>query len=79
MKDFLIYLLNEILPSTEGIKVEEVINGTDIRLQIHAPSKFLGMIIGKQGNTIKSLRAILKSKAIKENVRVSIDVIEPNA
>jgi predicted RNA-binding protein YlqC (UPF0109 family) len=32
----------------------------------------MGVVIGKEGKTIKSLRNLAKAKAIKDNIRIQI-------
>jgi predicted RNA-binding protein YlqC (UPF0109 family) len=36
----------------------------------------MGLVIGKQGRTIRSIRDLAKAKAIKDNVRIRIELHE---
>ena len=75
MKELLTHILEGILPDTE-IKVEEEDNDGITTLKVHAPQDQIGKIIGKGGKTINAIKNIVKIRAIKENKRVEIDVVE---
>lgn len=47
-----------------------------IVFKITAPQDQIGRIIGKNGKTINALKNILKVKAVKENVKVDIQIAE---
>ncbi len=36
----------------------------------------MGIVIGKEGHTIRSLRNLTRAKAIKDNVRIRVDLEE---
>ncbi len=38
----------------------------------------MGLVIGKEGRIIKSIRALAKSKAIKEGVMIRVELNEPD-
>lgn len=76
MKEFIEYLLNQIVSQPEQIKVEESDEGGLKVYKIHVAVEDMGTVIGKEGHTIKSLRDLVRAKAIKDNVRVRIIVEE---
>lgn len=73
MKDFIEYLLKSIVTKPEELTVEESREGTVVNIRICAAEEDMGIIIGKGGKTIRSIRALAKCKAIKENVKVYIE------
>lgn len=76
MKDFIEYLLNQIVSKPEQIAVEEA-EETGLKIyKIHVATEDMGTVIGKEGHTIKSLRDLVRAKAIKDDVRVRIVVEE---
>jgi predicted RNA-binding protein YlqC (UPF0109 family) len=74
MQEFIEYLVKNI-----STKPEEVVitlsqeEGLDV-YKITAATEDMGTIIGKEGHTIKSLRDLVRAKAIKDNVRVRLVV-----
>ena len=76
MKEFIEYLLNQIVSQPDQIKVDESDEAGLKVYKIHVATEDMGTVIGKEGHTIKSLRDLVRAKAIKDNVRVRIIVEE---
>ncbi len=75
MKD----LLNFIVSKSTGIKDIKIEENTDeqgVNFVIHAPKDSIGLIIGKGGQTIKSIRNILRVKATLDKKLVKVSVAE---
>ena len=77
MKEFLEYLLKNIVANPEQIAITESKVDTFITLVISASTEDMGLIIGKEGKNIKAIRNIIKAKAIKDNVRVLVQIVDP--
>lgn len=75
MKKLLTYLLEEILNSKDFEIVEEK-DDNFTRLKVILPQELMGMAIGKEGRTIKSIRNILKIKAAIEKTGVYVFIEE---
>ncbi len=73
MKDLLAFLLKNILGS-EDFSIEEVVTDQTIDLRVKSQPDLLGLIIGKEGRTIKNLRKILSIKGVLEKKSVSITI-----
>lgn len=79
MKDFLEFLVKGIVKNEDEVKIEEESDAEGFtNLKLSVSKEDMGLVIGKEGRTIKSLRNLLKSKAIKDNVRVNLELIEQN-
>jgi hypothetical protein len=76
MKEFIEYLLNQIVSKPDQIGVEESDEAGLKIYKIHVATEDMGTVIGKEGHTIKSLRDLVRAKAIKDDVRVRIVVEE---
>lgn len=74
MNDLLKYILDNIIEGEFSISEEED-NGF-IVYKISAPQDQIGRVIGKNGKTINAIKNILKVKAVRENVRVDIQIAE---
>ncbi|HNU76246.1 MAG TPA: KH domain-containing protein [bacterium] len=77
MRDFLEFLIKEIVSKPEEVEVTENNDGEIFIYNVHVSNEDMGVVIGKEGKNIKALRNIAKAKAIKDNVRIQI-VLEEN-
>lgn len=75
MKDLLDYLLKGIL-GEEKFEISESEENGRIIYSIKTDPKNIGLIIGKGGHMIKSLRNVLKVRATLEKKAVSLNVTE---
>jgi predicted RNA-binding protein YlqC (UPF0109 family) len=75
MKDLLTHMVSGILGEDAEIREEESESGF-LTFFVKVPKDKVGMIIGKSGRTINALKNVLKIRAIRENVRVDIQVDE---
>ncbi len=77
MKDFLTFLVKNLVAHPEDVSVEEKVDSTGyIMLELKVNPEDIGFVIGKAGKVIKSLRNLVKVKAIVERKRVNIALVE---
>ena len=77
MKQFLYYLLTNILPEDTVITITETEEEGDVvRLKVEIPEELRGIVIGKSGMNIKSIRNLVGIIARRENKRVEIDIVD---
>lgn len=76
MKELLNYILENILTAEETFRIEEEVSDEITLLKIYLKPDTMGKIIGKGGKTINSIKNILKIKAMKDQVRVEVEVAE---
>ena len=77
MQEFLTYLIKNIVKKPDDVTVEEILEGTTYNYQISVNQEDMGLVIGKEGRIIRSVRALAKSKAIKEGVMINVELLEP--
>lgn len=75
MKDLLTFTLNGIL-GNDDFSIEEAEENGRIVFTIRTNPSQLGLIIGKGGKVIKSLRNILKVRATLEKKAVTLNIAE---
>jgi len=77
MRDLLEYLVKSIVERPEDVKVEETKTPEGfVNLQLSVAPEDMGMVIGKGGRIIRALRNLVRVKAIKENRRVNVELVE---
>lgn len=79
MKEFLEYILKSIVKNPEEVVVTESKEETLYTYSIKVAQSDMGIVIGKEGRTIKSIREMAIAKAIKEQKRVNVLLLEDNA
>ncbi len=73
MKDFLTYLVSQIVDKPDAVAVEEKAGDQGItNLVVSVDPEDMGKVIGKSGRIIKALRDLVRVLAIKKNLRVNV-------
>ncbi len=74
MKELLFSMANGLVDHPEEISIREEENDGIVTLSLHVHPDDMGKVIGKQGRIANSMRQVLKACAIKENVKVNLDI-----
>lgn len=78
MKDFVEFLVKSLVKMPESASIEETGEGTNFRYKIHVHPSDMGIIIGKEGRTINSVRLLAKARAVKDGTWVDIEIADEN-
>lgn len=76
MKELVEYIVKSLVSKPEEVVVTEEVNGGFINISLKVDPSDMGLIIGKGGQMIKSIRRLLSIKAMGENVRVNLTLLE---
>ncbi len=76
MRDLLNYIVTNLVSKPEAVSIEEEKGQGSIELFLTVDPSDMGLIIGKGGQTIRSIRKLLTVRAIVENVRVNLQLVE---
>lgn len=76
--EFLKYVLSQIIEDKDQLHVDQQIDDLGILLTVRVSSRDMGKLIGKSGQTIKSLRTLLRVLGGMSNQRINLKVVEPN-
>lgn len=79
MKEFIEYILKSIVNNPDEVEVNETVEDTLHIYSVKVSPEDMGLVIGKGGKTIKSIREMAIAKAIKEQLRINIVLEEENA
>jgi uncharacterized protein len=78
MQELLTFIVSAIVHHSEAVKVTQVESedGQHVTLRLSVHPDDMGIIIGKGGNIARALRNIVKARAVKNNQKVYIDILE---
>lgn len=76
MEDLLKLLVEPLVSNINEVKIEKNQEGNNISFTLVIPQKDIAKVIGKEGKMIKSIKNLLKIRAIKENVFANLEVKE---
>jgi predicted RNA-binding protein YlqC (UPF0109 family) len=76
MKELVQYLAKSLVSNPDAVEVTETQNNGASVLELKVAKEDLGRIIGKQGRTAKSIRALLNAAASRSNRRVVLEIVE---
>ncbi len=75
MKELLVFILNNLIENDQ-YQIKEISDGNHVTFEIKIDPNVIGLIIGKNGSVVKSIRNLLKVRAVIEEKTVSISVEE---
>jgi predicted RNA-binding protein YlqC (UPF0109 family) len=79
MKEFIELLVSQIVQFPDKVLLTEENPENGLFLyKLKVADEDMGVVIGKEGRTIRSIRNLMKSKAIRDGVRVSLDLVDEN-
>jgi predicted RNA-binding protein YlqC (UPF0109 family) len=76
MKELLETIARSLVDYPDEVSVNEVESENGIILELRVSKEDMGKVIGKQGRIAKAIRTVVKAAAIKENVRVSVEIVQ---
>lgn len=76
-QEFVEYVVKEIVSNKDAVKVERSIDEKGVLLELTVDPSDMGVIIGKEGKTAKSIRTLLRVLGAKNDSRVNLKIIEP--
>lgn len=76
MKDTLHYIISEIVDNPDQVQILEEESDDLTTYIITVAKEDMGRVIGKEGKVIRSIRNVMKIKAMKQNKRINITLAE---
>ncbi|NLI58501.1 MAG: KH domain-containing protein [Clostridium sp.] len=76
MKELLETLAKALVDNPEEVSVNEVEGEKSIILELKVAKDDMGKVIGKQGRIAKAIRTVMKAAAVKEDKRVSVEILQ---
>lgn len=76
MKELLETIAKALVDYPDEVFVNEVEGERSMILELTVSKDDMGKVIGKQGRIAKAIRTVVKAAAIKENKRVSVEILQ---
>jgi len=75
--EFLEYIVKAIVDNSGAVKIDRRVDEMGVLLTLKVDSADMGKVIGRDGNTAKAIRTLLRVVGIKNNARVNLKIEEP--
>lgn len=76
-KEFLEYVVKSLVDNPNDVVVERTVDEMGVLITLTVNPADMGKIIGRQGNTAKAIRTLLRVIGMKNNARVNLKINEP--
>ena len=76
-KAFLEYVVKALVDNPNDVKIDRTVYEMGVLITMTVNRADMGKIIGRQGNTAKAIRTLLRVIGMKNNARVNLKINEP--
>lgn len=76
-QEFLDYVVKALVDNPNEVKTSRTVDEMGVLLTLEVGAGDMGKIIGRQGNTAKAIRTLLRVVGMKNNSRVNLKINEP--
>ncbi|HVT75230.1 MAG TPA: KH domain-containing protein [Candidatus Paceibacterota bacterium] len=74
---FLDFLVKSLVDNPNDVKINRTVDEMGVLLTLDVNPADMGKIIGREGNTAKAIRTLLRIVGMKNNSRVNLKISEP--
>ena len=76
-QEFLDFVVKALVDKPEAVKIDRKVDEMGVLMTLEVDPMDMGKIIGRQGNTAKAIRILLRVVGMKFNARVNLKINEP--
>jgi uncharacterized protein len=76
MRDAIEIIVRALVDDADAVDVREIERDGTTRIEVRVAQTDMGKVIGKQGRTVRALRAVVYAAGMKQNRRFVLDVVE---
>ena len=76
MKDFIEYIVSHLVDNPDDVDVSEIVGTRTTVYELRVAQGDLGKVIGKQGQTAKSIRTLLAAAAARQGKRAVLEILD---
>lgn len=76
-QEFLEHVVRALVDNSDAVKVTRKVDEMGVLLSVKVDKEDVGKLIGRQGNTAKAIRTLLRVVGLKNRARVNLKIEEP--
>ena len=76
MKEFLEFVVRQLVEFPDEVMLSEIPSGKLTIFKLQMRQSDVGRIIGRNGQTIQAIRALLSSSAARHGQRATVEIVE---
>lgn len=76
-QEFIEYVVKSIVNHPDDVSTERTVDERGVLITLHINQDDMGYVVGRQGQTARALRTLLKIVGAKDNARVNLKIYEP--
>jgi predicted RNA-binding protein YlqC (UPF0109 family) len=76
MREFLEFVIRQLVDFPDEAIITEVPSGRTIMFRLRLRQSDVGRVIGRNGQTIQAIRALLSSAASRHGQRATLEIVE---
>lgn len=76
-EQFLEYVVKALVENPSDVKINRTVDEMGVLMTLDVNQNDMGKIIGREGNTAKAIRTLLRVVGMKNNARVNLKINEP--
>jgi predicted RNA-binding protein YlqC (UPF0109 family) len=76
LKELIEFVAKALVDHPDKVEVAEIAGEQTVVLELRVAKEDLGKVIGKQGRTVKAMRAILSAASSKMRKRADLELLE---
>ena len=76
-REFLEYVVKSLVDNPDKVKVTRTVDEMGVLMTLSVDAPDMGKVIGRDGNTAKAIRTLLRTVGMKNNSRVNLKINEP--
>jgi len=77
-RDFVEHIVKQIVQFPDDVIASRTVDEMGVLITLKVNKEDMGKVIGKSGQTAKSLRVLLRVIGSKNNARVNLKIVEPD-
>ena len=76
LKELLTYIAQNLVDNPDEVSVTERETDSETVFELRVNQTDMGKVIGRQGRIAKEIRALMRSVAVRQGKRISVDIVD---